>query len=277
MSGPGQGSEEVLVTRVREVGGQTVTERSPDAVVVEEPMSIRLDGTLVSTTMRTPGHDFELAAGFCFTEGLLGGMPVTDVGYCTDLGVRDDSSVVTVDTDGRAPAPSPRLGNVSSSCGWCGSELLDDLCAWLEPLVGSVPIDLDVLRGVPAEVASGQQLFEATGAAHGAAAFDDQGRVLLLREDVGRHNAVDKVIGRLLLDDQLPASQAGLFVSGRASVEMVQKAWAGGFGTLLAVSAPTALAVRTAERAGMVLAGFVRGDGFNVYTGPPPGDRSPSL
>jgi FdhD protein len=266
MSEPGQRSEHVLVTRVRDVDGETVSVRSPDAVVVEEPMSIRLDGTLVSTTMRTPGHDFELAVGFCFTEGLLAGMPVTGVDYCTDLGSRDDSSVVTVDTDGRAPAPSPRLGNVSSSCGWCGSELLDDLCSRLEPFVGSVPIDLDVLRRVPAEVASGQQLFESTGAAHGAAAFDREGRVLLLREDVGRHNAVDKVIGRLLLDGQLPASQAGLFVSGRASVEMVQKAWAGGFGTLLAVSAPTALAVRTAERAGMVLAGFVRDDGFNVYT-----------
>ncbi len=277
MSEPGQRSEHMMVTRVRDVDGETVSARSPDTVVVEEPMSIRLDGTLVSTTMRTPGHDFELAVGFCFTEGLLGGMAVTDVGYCSDPGVRNDFSVVNVDTQGRAAVPSPRLGNVSSSCGWCGSELLDDLCSWLEPLGPRTTIALDVLRRVPSEVAPGQQLFESTGAAHGAAAFDEEGRVLLLREDVGRHNAVDKVIGRLLLDGQLPAAQSGLFVSGRASVEMVQKAWAGGFGTLLAVSAPTALAVRSAERAGMVLAGFVRDDGFNVYTEQPSGDRPPSL
>jgi FdhD protein len=257
-------SEHVLVTRVRR--DEAVSSRVDDAVVVEEPMSIRLDDTLVTTTMRTPGHDFELAVGFCFTEGLLGGAPVTGVRYCVEPGVRNDFNVVTIETEGRAPTPTPRLGNVSSSCGWCGSELLDDLCARLQPLDATTPIGLDVLRRVPAEVAADQQLFEATGAAHGAAAFDQEGRVLLVREDVGRHNAVDKVIGCLLLDGQLPAGHWGLFVSGRASVEMVQKAWAAGFGTLLAVSAPTALAVRTAERAGMVLAGFVRDDGFNVYT-----------
>jgi FdhD protein len=261
-------SEPVVVTRVGEVGG-TVGARRADAVVVEEPMSIRLDDTLVATTMRTPGHDFELAVGFCFTEGLLGGAPVTGVRYCVDPGVRNDFNVVTIETEGRAPTPTPRLGNVSSSCGWCGSELLDDLCARLAPLAGTAPIDVDVLRRVPSAVATGQPLFDATGAAHGAAAFDQDGRVVLVREDVGRHNAVDKVIGCLLLDGALPAGRWGLFVSGRASVEMVQKAWAAGFGTLLAVSAPTALAVRTAERAGMMLAGFVRDDGFNVYTTPP--------
>ncbi len=264
MTDPRMRSESVLVTRVRQVGGELVSSRSPDVVVVEEPMSIRLDGTLVATTMRTPGHDFELAAGFCFTEGSLGGAPITDVRYSEDP-EGQNFNVVTVETDGRAPSPKPRLGNVSSSCGWCGTEMVDDLYWRLQPLAGTTPIDVDVLHSIPSAVAALQDLFESTGASHGAAAFDRLGEVLLVREDVGRHNAVDKVIGRLLLDGQLPASPLGLFVSGRASVEMVQKAWAAGFGTLIAVSAPTALAVRSAELAGMMLAGFVRGSGFNVY------------
>jgi FdhD protein len=263
-------SEHAVVTRVRDVGDETVTSRATDTLVVEEPMTIRLDDTLVATTMRTPGHDFELAVGFCHTEGLLGQAPVTGVRYCVDPGVRNHFNVVTIETEGRAPTPTPRLGNVSSSCGWCGSELLDDLCARLEPLTGTAKIGLDVLRRVSSDVAPGQQLFQSTGAAHGAAAFDEHGRIVLIREDVGRHNAVDKVIGCLLLDGLLPAARLGLFVSGRASVEMVQKAWAAGFGTLLAVSAPTALAVRTAERAGITLVGFVRDDGLNVYTELPP-------
>ena len=264
MNRPRPRSEHVVVTRVREADGTLVTTTTSDIVVVEEPMSIRLDGTLVATTMRTPGHDFELAAGFCFTEGALGGAPITGVRYVGDPGVHN-LNVVNVDTEGRAPRATPRLGNVSSSCGWCGTEIVDDLYWRLQPLVGVSPIDLDVLRSVPSAVGALQGLFESTGAAHGAAAFDERGEVVLVREDVGRHNAVDKVVGSLLLDGKLPASQWGLFVSGRASVEMVQKAWSAGFGTLLAVSAPTALAVRSAELAGIRLAGFVRSSGFNVY------------
>ena len=128
-------------------------------------------------------------------------------------------------------------------------------------------IDQAVLAGVPAAVMGAQGLFTSTGAVHAAAAFDHDGNVLLTREDVGRHNAVDKVVGALLLAGELPATGRGLFVSGRASVEMVQKAWAAGFGSLVAVSAPTALAVHAARRAGLSLVGFVRGDRFNVYAG----------
>ena len=229
-------------------------------------MTIQLDGTTVATTMRTPGHDFELAVGVCVTDGLLTGAPVTSVRYCASgSAVESAFNVVTVETGGRAPAPAPRLGPTSSSCGWCGRDQLDQLLARLAPLPAVEPIDEAVLAAMPARVLDGQGLFAQTGAVHAAAAFDRDGTVLLTREDVGRHNAVDKIVGALALEGGLPATGRGLFVSGRASIEMVQKAWAAGFGALVAVSAPTALAVRAARAAGMTLVGFVRADGYNVY------------
>lgn len=230
-------------------------------------MTVQLDGTTVSTTMRTPGNDYELAVGFCHTEGLLAGAPVVGVRYCAGgSAVGSEFNVVTVETGGRAPAPRPRLGNTTSSCGLCGHDAIDELCERLAPLPETAPIAFEVLQRVPEAVRAGQGLFDSTGAVHAAAAFNAAGDVVLTREDVGRHNAVDKVIGRMLLDGQLPATGLGLFVSGRASFELAQKAWAAGFGTLVAVSAPTALAVHTARRAGLALAGFVRADRLNVYS-----------
>lgn len=255
-------TERMLIT---EVAGDRVRRR-PDELIVEEPMTIRLDEVTVTTTMRTPGHDFELAVGFCHTEGLLSGAAVREVRYCaTGSAVETEFNIVTVSTGGAAPEPTPRLGTTSSSCGWCGSEQLDDMCERLVPLPPSPPIPLEILRDMPDRVLGGQGLFDATGAVHAAAAFTVDGEVLLVREDVGRHNAVDKVVGALLLEGALPATGRGLFVSGRASVEMVQKAWSAGFSTLVAVSAPTALAVTAARRAGLMLVGFVRGDRLNVY------------
>jgi FdhD protein len=256
----------VLTTRVD--GGSDLG-RVPDELIVEEPLSIRLDDHLVSTTMRTPGHDFELAAGFCFTEGLLGGASVTACRYCgTGSAVDTEFNVVSVGTGGRAPVPTPRLAPTTSSCGLCGSASIDDLAARLEPLHAGSAVPVEVLAGVADRVRGDQELFAATGAVHAAAAFDRAGVPLLVREDVGRHNAVDKVVGRLLLDGGLPATGLGLWVSGRASFEIVQKAWAAGFATVVAVSAPTALAVETARRAGMVLAGFVRDGRLNLYADP---------
>jgi FdhD protein len=257
---------DVLLTQIRAVGDTLRSCDASDRLIVEEPLSIRLDDTLVTTTMRTPGHDDELAVGFCFTEGLLHGEPVVAVGEP----FADGRNTVTVRTGRRAPVPTPRLGTTSSSCGWCGSEQLEALVARLEPIASSAAMKREVLMTVVEEVRAQQGLFGATGAAHCAAAFDDDANVLLIREDVGRHNAVDKVVGRLHLDGRtaVPADW-GLFVSGRASIEMVQKAWAAGFGTLIAVSAPTALAVDAARRAGMTLAGFVRSTGFNVYSPAP--------
>lgn len=261
-------SERMIITKVAGLGAERTTRREPDELIVEEPMSIQLDGALVATTMRTPGHDYELATGFCFTEGLLAGAPIIGVRYCADGSpVDSEFNIVNVETGGRAPEPTPRLGNVSSSCGWCGSEQLDDLWARLASLPVTPPIDLDIVAGIPDRVLGMQGLFERTGSVHAAAAFSADGEILVTREDVGRHNAVDKVIGSMLLDSRgsVPATGLGMFVSGRASIEMVQKAWAGGFSTLVAVSAPTSLAVDAARRAGLVLAGFVRGSAFNVY------------
>jgi FdhD protein len=218
--------------------------------------------------MRTPGHDFELAVGFCFAEGLLDGAPVESVRYCgTGRASESAFNVVSVETGGVATRPEPRLTTVSSSCGLCGSASLEQL---VERLPGLRPesltsFDLDVLAKVPDAVRGAQALFASTGGVHAAAAFDAGGTPLLVREDVGRHNAVDKVVGRLLLDGELPADQLGLFVSGRASFEIVQKAWAAGFAAVVAVSAPTALAVSTARAAGLLLAGFAREGRFNVY------------
>lgn len=259
-------TDTLLVTRVTAGGSRR---RQPDDLIVEEPMSIQLDGAQVSTTMRTPGHDYELAAGFCHTEGVLAGVPITGVRYCADgSAVASEFNVVTVETGGRAPAPTPRAGTISSSCGLCGSDSIDTLCDRLAPLdpAHAAAFDIDTFPELCVKVMAGQGLFTSTGAVHGAAAFDAIGNVSITREDVGRHNAVDKVIGRLLLDQQLPATGLGLFVSGRASFEMVQKAWAGGFSVLLSVSAPTSLAVLTARRANLLLAGFVRGDRLNVYS-----------
>jgi FdhD protein len=241
-------------------------ERVPDEVIVEEPLSIRLDGVLVTTTMRTPGNDFELAAGFCLAEGLLGDAPIQQVRYCSEAAsaASTEFNVVEVDTAGRAPAPRPRLGPASSSCGICGNDSITELCARLTP-VSADPPPLETLASVTRRLVGRQPLFAATGGVHAAAAFDHCGEVLLVREDIGRHNAVDKIVGRMLLDGQLPARGLGLFVSGRASFEMVQKAWAGGFAAIVAVSAPSALAVDTASAAGITLAGFARNGLLNLY------------
>jgi FdhD protein len=263
--------ERAIVTRVTNAG---VRRRVPDRLIVEEPLTIQLDGATAATTMRTPGHDFELAAGFCFTEGLLGSTSIHGIRYCADGSAVDSYfNVVTVDTGGNAAPPTARLGPVGSSCGWCGSQQLDRLADRLTPLD---PIDvtdalLDLARTVPHAVRERQGLFASTGAVHAAAAFDMTGDVVVAREDVGRHNAVDKVVGALLLDPDRdardrPGAGRGLFVSGRASIEMVQKAWAAGFVMLVAVSAPTALAVDAARRANLVLVGFVRDDEFNLYS-----------
>lgn len=228
-------------------------------------MAIDLDDTRVTTTMRTPGNDFELAAGFCFTEGLLDGHPVVQVKYCANgSAVATAWNVVSVDTGGKAPEPTPRLTTTTSSCGFCGTEEIDELLSKIDPIEGE-PLNWTVLAAAPDRLRPGQALFDDTGAVHAAGLVEPDGDVSLIREDIGRHNAVDKIIGKMLLDGDLPATGRGLVVSGRASFELVHKAWAAGFRALVAVSAPTALAAATAERAGMQLAGFARDGALTIY------------
>lgn len=241
--------------------------RAPDDLLVEEPLAIHLDGTQISSTMRTPGNDFELAAGFCLSEGVLGAAAITGVRYCgTGSAVETEFNVVTVETGGKAPEPAPRLGSTTSSCGLCGSEAMTELVDRLTPLGPYAPWPTELLLSLPELVLPHQSLFAATGAAHAAAAFNAAGEMLVLREDIGRHNAVDKVVGRLMLDGALPASDLALFVSGRASFEMVQKAWAAGFSALVAVSGASALAVQTARAANLTMFGFVRGTTATEYS-----------
>jgi FdhD protein len=228
-------------------------------------LAIELDGTRVATTMRTPGHDFELAVGFCHNEGLLAGQPVVEVKYCANGSAAASAfNIVTVSTGGRAPEPTPRLAATTSSCGFCGTDNIDELAAMLAPVEGD-PIEWGALAAGPEGLRPMQELFDTTGAVHAAGVLDPDGAVVLAREDVGRHNAVDKVVGRLLLDRQVPATGRAVVVSGRASFELVHKAWAAGFRALVAVSAPTALAVATAERAGLQLAGFARDGSLEIY------------
>ncbi len=254
--------------------------KNPDELLVEEPLAIHLDDVQISSTMRTPGHDFELAAGFCLTEGVLHGAPILGIRYCAiGAPVDSDFNVVSVSTGGVAPAPTPRLGSTSSSCGICGADAIDELTDRLDPLPRYDSWSPEFLLGLPDLAAEQQGLFGATGASHAAGAFDRAGNLLVLREDIGRHNAVDKVIGHLLLatdrsnrttpdKSALDCAELALFVSGRASFEMVQKAWAAGFSALVAVSGPSSLAVETASRAGLTLVGFARGGNGTIYSPP---------
>jgi FdhD protein len=233
--------------------------RRADELIVEEPLEVRLDDHLVATTMRTPGHDFELAVGLCHGDGLLAGAPVLTCRYCgTGPAVESGFNVVSVETGGVAPVPTARVSTTTSACGLCGSASIEELRERIVPGPPVAPWPVPLLASMPDRVRPQQELFALTGAVHAAAAFDRSGEVVVLREDIGRHNAVDKVVGRLLLDGALPAHDLGLHVSGRAGFDIVQKAWAAGFSAVVAVSAPSALAVVAARQAGMALAGFVR-------------------
>jgi FdhD protein len=264
----GPGADQLLIHR--HADGRLT--RVPDEVAVEEPLEIRLDGHTVATTLRSPGNDHELAVGLLHAEGLIDGIPVTRVHHCfDDRGAGDgggavELNVITVDTGGRAPVPTPRLQTATAACGLCGSTTIALLTARLRPLPAADPLPDDAVLGIGERVRGRQRLFGSTGGVHAAAVFDASGEPLLIREDVGRHNAVDKLVGRLRLDGRLPATGLGLFVSGRAGFELVQKAWAAGFAWMVAVGAPTSLAVRTARTAGLVLVGFATDHRFNLYS-----------
>ncbi|NBV74178.1 MAG: sulfurtransferase FdhD [Actinobacteria bacterium] len=233
-----------------------------DTVLVEGPLEILVDAVSVATTMRTPGDDDLLALGFSICEGLIpeGCEPVVEV-----IETAGDGARVLVTTGNLFPQQVGRLGLVSSSCGVCGTADLPGLIASVPEVTPMVAFDSATLIAVAASARSRQELFAVTGGSHAAAAFDSDGRIVAIAEDVGRHNAVDKVLGRLFREGRLPAGDLGLFVSGRASFEMVQKACVGGFAALVSVSAPSSAAVEAAARAGLRLLGFARGDQATEY------------
>ena len=246
----------------------------PDTVAAEEPLEIRLGGTPLAVTMRTPGHDFDLVHGFLATEGVITGREdVAGLRYCdsVDADGRNTYNVVDVDLAPTVPIPATGLERnfyTSSSCGVCGKASIDAIRTKTSYDVAGdeLRLQLEVLLGLPDRLRAAQEVFEKTGGLHAAGLFTADGELVAVREDVGRHNAVDKVIGDGVREGRLPLTGHVLMVSGRTSFELTQKAAMAGIPVLAAVSAPSSLAVELAREVGITLVGFLRGDGCNVYT-----------
>jgi FdhD protein len=251
-------------------------DRRPDTLAVEEPLELRVDGRALAVTMRTPGDDIELAHGFLLTEGVIGGpRDVTVARYCDSRDAEGRHTFNVLDVLLAPGVPDPHGGverrfYTTSSCGVCGKASLDAVRTTTRCPPGDDPVRVSTaaLVALPERLRAAQRVFATTGGLHAAALFTADGELLAAREDVGRHNAVDKVLGWALLTGRYPASGTVLMVSGRASFELVQKAVMAGVPVLAAVSAPSSLAVELAQEVGITLIGFLRGDGCNVYTHP---------
>ncbi|MEM6110309.1 formate dehydrogenase accessory sulfurtransferase FdhD [Mycobacterium sp. 050272] len=250
--------------------------KRPETLVVEEPLEIRVNGTAVTVTMRTPGSDIELAQGFLLTEGVIASRDdVLTVRYCR--GATNDG-VNTYNVLDVTLAPGVQMPDVdltrnfytTSSCGVCGKASLDAVRLSSCHCPGDDPstVSAQTLSAMPKTLRAAQKVFASTGGLHGAALFDADGAMLVAREDIGRHNAVDKVIGWALEADRIPLANTVLLVSGRASFELTQKAVMAGIPVLAAVSAPSSLAVDLASQSGLTLVAFLRGESMNVYTRP---------
>ncbi|MBS1695680.1 MAG: formate dehydrogenase accessory sulfurtransferase FdhD [Actinobacteria bacterium] len=255
----------------------TATVARPETVVVEEPLEIRLDGTAITVTMRTPGSDIELAQGFLLTEGVITAREdVLSVRYCGGSAHDDGSNTYNVLDVTLAPgveAPEvdvTRNFYTTSSCGVCGKASLDAVKLSSRHGPGDDPstVSATVLSEMPERLRAAQKVFATTGGVHGAALFGVDGTALVVREDIGRHNAVDKVIGWALEQGRIPLTGSVLLVSGRASFELTQKAVMAGIPVLAAVSAPSSLAVDLATQSGLTLVAFLRGASMNVYSRP---------
>lgn len=259
--------------KILRLNGDTA-ERRTDTLAAEEPLDIRVAGQTVTVTMRTPGDDFDLVAGFLVAEGVVAETrDLPGLRYCagTDDEGRNTYNVVDAVLGAHVPPLDPGLRRgvwTSSACGICGSTGVEGLRKMSRYPVAddAVSFPLSVLYGVPDRLRDAQRVFEATGGLHAAGLFTPEGELVCVREDVGRHNAVDKVVGWALREGRLPLSGHLLAVSGRASFELTQKAAMAGIPVLAAVSAPSSLAVELAEDAGVTLIGFLRGRGANVYT-----------
>ena len=246
----------------------------PETLAVEEPLEIRVNGRPITVTMRTPGSDFELAQGFLLTEGVIGHRDdVVTVRYCrgTDTDGATTYNILDVSLAPTVPAPDVDVTRdfyTTSSCGVCGKASLDAvrLISRYSPDDVRARVAAETLSAMPAQLRCAQKVFASTGGLHAAALFDVDGTMLVVREDIGRHNAVDKVIGWALRSGRIPLSTAVLLVSGRASFELTQKAVMAGAPVLAAVSAPSSLAVDLAGQSGVTLVAFLRSDSMNVYT-----------
>ncbi|MFI6488468.1 formate dehydrogenase accessory sulfurtransferase FdhD [Streptomyces sp. NPDC050564] len=273
----GRVTERRKVIRIRDGAVST----RPDTLVAEEPLEIRLNGKPLAITMRTPGDDFALAAGFLVSEGVLGEVDeLQNIVYCAGATVDGSNTynVVDVRTAPGVVIPDITLERnvyTSSSCGLCGKASLDAVrttARWtIDDTAGDttppVRLEPELLAGLPDRLRAAQRVFDRTGGLHAAALFTEEGELLDIREDVGRHNAVDKLVGRALQNGTLPLSRTVLLVSGRASFELAQKAVMAGIPMLAAVSAPSSLAVDLAAETGLTLVGFLRGASMNVYAG----------
>ena len=264
-------------TRVRVVEDGRARVKS-DHLATEEPMEIRLvtggKRQTVAVTMRTPGADFELAAGFLYGEGIVSYREeIEKISYCvdSDVDVEQRYNIVNVELRGNQEYDLRSLERhfyTTSACGVCGKASLEQLELRGCPVVGPGPeVSAGKIYALPGKLREAQGLFEATGGLHAAALFDTEGNLLALREDVGRHNATDKLVGWALLEGRLPLSENVVMVSGRSSFEILQKCLAAGVPIVCAISAPSSLAVDVAREFGMTLVGFLRGNRFNVYAG----------
>ncbi len=248
-----------------------------DELATEEPLEIRLiaggQTRSLAVTMRTPGNDFELAAGFLFSEGIVSRRnQISSISYCVDRALDEEQryNVVNVEVELREMPELERLERhftVNSACGVCGKASIDALATRAEPIDDDAHVTGSFIASLPEKMREAQRVFAQTGGLHAAALFNGNGKLLALREDVGRHNAVDKIVGWALLNERIPLHGCIALVSGRASYELVQKCIVARIPILAAVSAPSSLAVSLAQAFGLTLAGFVRGGRCNVYTG----------
>lgn len=260
-----EATREHTVTKI-EAGGAT---RADDTLAVEEPCEIRIGDEPVAVTMRTPGHDAELAAGFLFSEGIVGAGDIAAISHCADDAALHPENVVEVRL---GPECRPRRDLrrhffASSSCGICGKASIEAIHVDAPPVASGPRVTAELLRDMMERLAEQQDVFAATGGLHAAALFHAGGELLVVREDVGRHNAVDKAIGHALLNERLPLPEHVLLVSGRTSFEILQKALVARVAVVAGVSAASSLAVEFAARSNMTLIGFLRGAKMNVYAG----------
>lgn len=271
--------QSVKHTTIQKVSASSREEKA-DLVAVEEPLEIRMgygpigerQQTRLAVTMRTPGNDFELVLGFLFTEGILTSYDqVESIKHCVDGGkVEEKDNVVRVELKPETEFDQTKLNRnfyVSSSCGVCGKSSIDSVFTKCNVITDSFVVSSALLHSLPGKTREAQLVFEYTGGIHASALFDLQGNMKMLREDVGRHNALDKIVGASLIKNEVPMTNSILLLSGRASFELIQKAAMAGIPFVMAVGSPSSLAVELAKKTNITLLGFVRDQRFNIYSG----------